>query len=823
MADCFKIINEISAGRLSDDELNDILERLNEEKRVRQARGQLEDLESQLFERGVLMARDADLARRIEKRNRLRNIIVENRLMDLARRADEATNDPSLGVEAALVGVNAPFEGAGRSVDALTNAIMRGYSGGFIADLNSANLMKAFNTMSQDMERQVARVLADLNMPEPTRTVEASADAKRIAEIMFKYQRAALQRENRAGSYIQLKAGRVVRSSHNPAQLAKAGREEWKNYIRNRLDYDRMDVRPDRIEDFLDSAYSAIVSGVRLNDDIPNEIAQAFKGPANLAKKRSAQGVFTFKSADDWYDYNQRFGVNSLREAYLQDLQSSANASAIMETLGTNPQAMMDRVLDRLRRQYRDDPEKLARINREGWAGIVNLQAALDEVTGDVNIGASDTIARWMSGFRALQTMSKLGGAAISATTDLAFVASARMYQGRSLLDAWGDAFSAVFRGLNGGEQRELADRLGVGIEGQLGDFMSRFDAQDDIPGATSRLMQLFFRLNLLQPWTEANKRGVSLMIANDLGREAGRSFADLPDDMRRILRIYEIDQAGWDAARASVKNGPDGRAYIIPGEIADERVRESVFALIMTETDSAVPSPGARERSILRRGYRPGTFAGEAIRTLVQFKSFGITAIARNLGRHVYGYGAKSKREAFASGRSIQGIANVIVGTTVLGYFAMQAKEIIKGREPRPSTPETFVAAMLQGGGLGIYGDFLFGEANRFGGGTLETIAGPGISAMTDAIDLLQRTRGVVAGGEEDLSGDATRLIKTNLPFANLFYTKQALDYLLWYQLQETFNPGYLRRMEQRIERENNQTFWMRPSDVIATGGGFR
>jgi hypothetical protein len=823
MADCFKIINQISAGRLSDDELNDILERLNEEKRVRQARGQLEDLESQLFERGVLMARDADLARRIEKRNRLRNIIVENRLMELSERADQATDNPSLGVEAALVGVNAPFEGAGRSIDALTNAIMRGYSGGFIADLNSANLMRTFNTMSEDMERQVSRVLADLNLPEPTRAVEASADAKRIAEIMFKYQRAALQRENRAGSYIQLKAGRVVRSSHNPAQMTKVGREEWKNYIRNRLNYDRMDVRSDRIEDFLNSAYTAIVSGVRLNDEITPEIARAFKGPANLAKKRSAQGVFTFNNADDWYEYNQRFGVNSLREAYLQDLQASARSSAIMEVMGTNPQAMLDKVLNRLRQKYRDDATKLAQINREGWSGIVSLQAALDEVTGDVNIGASDTIARWMHGFRALQTMSKLGGAAISATTDLAFVASARIYQGRSLLDAWGDAFSAVFRGLNSGEQRELADRLGVGIEGQLGDFMSRFDAQDDIPGATSKLMQLFFRLNLLQPWTEANKRGVSLMIANDLGREAGKSFADLPEDMRRILRIYEVDEEQWNVARASVKNGPDGRAYIVPGEIADDRVRESIFALIMTETDSAVPSPGARERSILRRGYRPGTFAGEAIRTLTQFKSFGITAVARNLGRHVYGYGAKSKREAFTSGRSIQGLANVIVGTTVLGYFAMQAKELVKGREPRPATPETLIAAMLQGGGLGIYGDFLFGEANRFGGGTLETIAGPGVSAMTDAIDLLQRTRGVVTGGDEDLSGDAIRLLKSNLPFANLFYTQQALDYLVWYQLQETLNPGYLRRMERRTERENDQTFWLRPSDVIATGGGFR
>jgi hypothetical protein len=132
-------------------------------------------------------------------------------------------------------------------------------------------------------------------------------------------------------------------------------------------------------------------------------------------------------------------------------------------------------------------------------------------------------------------------------------------------------------------------------------------------------------------------------------------------------------------------------------------------------------------------------------------------------------------------------------------------------------------IAAMMQGGGLGIYGDFLFGEANRFGGGTLETIAGPGVTTITDTIDLLQRARGVVTGGDEDISGDAIKLIKSNIPFANLFYTKQALDYLLWYQMQETINPGYLRRMERRVENENDQTFWMRPSNIIQTGGGFR
>lgn len=823
MVDCLETIRSVNAERLSDAELKKLLKDLEDEYKRRKARGDLNRLEESMFEQGILMIRDADLNRRIEKRNRLINIVVGARLKELARRADEMTGDPSLGLEAALVGTNSTFDGAKRSVDALTNAMMNSYMGGLIADLTSANLLTRFNNMSGEFERQVIRVISDLNMPEPTRSVDASPDAKRIGEIMFKYQRAALIRENQAGSYIPLKQGRVVRTSHDNAKIVKAGKDAWKDFIRPKLDFSRMDVRPDRIERFLDSAYDAIVSGVRLDDQpMTEDLASAFIGPGNLAKKRSAQGVFTFRSADDWYDYDQSFGRGSLREAFQQDLSNSARAAALMENLGTNPEAMLDRVTKELMQEYRTDAKKLSRLKRE--ASAITLKAALAEVTGDVNLGASSPAARWFYTFRAIQTMSKLGGAAISALSDVGFIASARIYQGRSLMDAWGDAFSALFQGIAAGDRREIADRLGVGLEGQLGDFMSRFNAQDDVPGRTSKLMQTFFKLNLLQPWTEANKRGVALMISNDLGREAGKAFGGLADDMQRLLRIYGIDEAGWNRARASVSRGPDGRDYIIPGEIEDTNLRESLFALIMTEVDNAVPSPGARERAILRRGYRPGTFAGEAIRMLTQFKSFGVTALTRSVGRHVYGYGAKNMRDAFMNGKAgYVGLANAIVGTTVLGYFLMQAKELMKGREPREPSAEAFVAAALQGGGLGIYGDFLFGEATRFGGGTLETLAGPGITTFADTIDLLQRTRGVVTGGEDDLGGDAIRLLKSNIPFANLFYTKQAMDYLIWYQLQEATNPGYLRRMERRIERENNTEFWLPPSSIIQTGGGFR
>jgi len=821
MADCLKIADEANKGRLSDDELDEILTELNAEKKARQAAGALDQIESAIFERGLLIAKEAEIAKKIEKRNRYMNILKEQKLMALAERADEMTGDPSLGLEAALVGVNAPFEGATRSVDSITGALVNSYAGGMIADLKKAGLLTKFNNMKGDFERQVANVLGDLNLKTPVGVAEASADAKAMGKILFKYQRAALQRENQAGSYIMLKEGRVVRASHDQRRLVKVGPDEWKNYIRGKLDYEKMGIAPERIEGFLDSAYEAITTGIRKEGD-RTEISLAFKGPGNLAKKESAAGVFTFKSANDWYDYDQKFGKASLRESFMQDIQSASRATALMEVLGTNPEAMVERVQKRLMEKYRGDPKKLKRIKRE--AAAITFDGALAEVTGDVNIGSHTPLARYMHFYRSIQTMAKLGGAWISALSDVAFIASNRIYQGRSLLDAWGDGFTAVFKGMNKAEMRDFSDRLGVGIEGQLGDFMSRFNAADDVPGQTSKMMATFFKLNLLQPWTESNKRGVTLMIANDLGREASKSYAKLPDDLRRILGTYGIDQKGWEAARKGAKKGPDGRMYLVPGEIPDVKMRENMFALLVSEADNSVPSPGARERAIIRRGYRPGTFAGEGIRFLTQFKSFGVTALTKSVGRHMYGYGAKSMREQLQRGVGANmGIVNSIVGTTVLGYYVMQLKEVAKGREMRPATPETFIAAAMQGGGLGIYGDFLFGEANRYGGGTLQTIAGPGIGTASEVIDLLQRTRGVVAGGDEDLRGDAIRLLKGNTPFANLFYTQQAMNYLVWYQLQETVNPGYLRRMERRIERENNQTYWMPPTSIIQTGGGFR
>jgi hypothetical protein len=53
-----------------------------------------------------------------------------------------------------------------------------------------------------------------------------------------------------------------------------------------------------------------------------------------------------------------------------------------------------------------------------------------------------------------------------------------------------------------------------------------------------------------------------------------------------------------------------------------------------------------------------------------------------------------------------------------------------------------------------------------------------------------------------------------------NLFYTREVMNYLVWYQLQEAVNPGYLKRVENTVEQEG-QEYIIKPSNHVRYGGG--
>ena len=119
----------------------------------------------------------------------------------------------------------------------------------------------------------------------------------------------------------------------------------------------------------------------------------------------------------------------------------------------------------------------------------------------------------------------------------------------------------------------------------------------------------------------------------------------------------------------------------------------------------------------------------------------------------------------------------------------------------------------------MGIMGDFVFGEFNRFGRSALATAAGPTFGTADDLLELWAKARDTDKMGRgnygADLAASTLRTVASNTPFASLFWLRPAVNYLALYPIQEKLNPGYLRRMEGRIARENKQTFWAPPSQV--------
>ena len=100
-------------------------------------------------------------------------------------------------------------------------------------------------------------------------------------------------------------------------------------------------------------------------------------------------------------------------------------------------------------------------------------------------------------------------------------------------------------------------------------------------------------------------------------------------------------------------------------------------------------------------------------------------------------------------------------------------------------------------------------------------TLSGPVLSDLGSGIVKIpgQLVRGDFANAGED----TLRLLMSNMPFVNMWYTRAAFDYLIGFHLREWMNPGTLRKTERKMKEDFNQTYIVPPSSVIKRGGGFK
>src|SRR6185369_13834548 len=208
------------------------------------------------------------------------------------------------------------------------------------------------------------------------------------------------------------------------------------------------------------------------------------------------------------------------------------------------------------------------------------------------------------------------------------------------------------------------------------------------------------------------------------------------------------------------------------------------------------------------------GSLKGELTRSVFLFKSFPLAMLMRHWSRGM--------NLPTGTGRAAY-LAALIATTTVAGMMSLQLGELLNGRDPRNMNPfekggvRNWLAAMLKGGSLGIYGDFLFSDSTQYGGGPVATALGPVFGLGEDVFKLTQgNIVKTLQGKDTNFGAELVKFVKSNTPAASLWYTKAALDHLIFHRLQEYFSPGYLSKMRRRAYQEFGQRYWWEPGETM-------
>lgn len=678
------------------------------------------------------------------------------------------------------------------------------------------------------------------------------------ATLFHQVAEALRQRFNKAGSDIGKLEDYDMPHHHSQAKVSAAGRDAWLRTLpaaeqasarlkgRNpppdvareawvadvmpKLDRaryfneDGTQMGDVQLADFLRDAWLTIATGG------VNKIQPGSPSGHGMRANRGADAhrSIHFKDADSFLDYQKQYGDKDLYSVLVDHIGRMAKDIALVETFGPNP--------DSAYAFFRDQAHQSTTLENPSSSGKFDKKAAsLDNlynyVSGKTIPVASERMAKSFDTVRSWLVASRLGSAVITSFSD-----EATMHMTAHVLNLPGSRMLmnelAALNLADPGELR-LARRAGLSLDTLIGG-LNRFGQEGLGAPFSAKMANFTMRASGLSALTDARKRAFGVTMMDSLGSTA-RDFGSLAKldkgDHRLLLSkgITEQDWSVWRLAKAEDWGGnhslltPESIARIPDAELAKlgddpARMRQEaitkLLGVVLEETDMAVIEPGAREKAWLHSGYQRGTWKGEIMRSVFLFKSFPIAMISRHWMR---GWGMET-----AGGKATY-LSSLFAATTVLGAVSMEVDQLLQGKDPRNLNPfegehgyKNWVAAMLKGGSLGIYGDFLFSEATQHGGSPVASFLGPVIGLSEDILNLTQGNLVQFSQGKPTHAGaELVKFLRGNTPGASLWYAKAALNHMLVHDLQEYLSPGYLSSMQSKARRNFGQDYWLPPGNI--------
>lgn len=612
-------------------------------------------------------------------------------------------------------------------------------------------------------------------------------------------------------------------------KLRARARRNFAEYVAPHVDPSRL-INPDGtavdVIEFLEAAWDSIATG--------GATSSVSASQQSLAQKLGQQREVWLKDAKSFVEINKAFGRSDIYTMLHGEIERGARNIAMLESLGPNPsrgyRQLVAEATEHQATLTPGNPTKGSFTLENIWAEISGgNRLAEGGVSGIDEWNRYEVVARTMKGARNLVAVSKLGYLPLSQVTDIAtFHVMARV---NGLGGA--DEITSIIKGYRGGDVKAEMEELGLVVNAFQNDLTLRFTGDTGTgEGWTDSLGNFGYKVTGAKRMTDAMKHAAQLLISLKLAKIKKTAWENIDPRHKQMLELYRIDAEDWKIIQESKTDTIAGKEVVTPvtvgrhvpkelmGDDVDlakrteariRSVEEKLYGLMSEEADTFVLTPGVYERAFMKGGTKAGTVAGDVFwRNFMLFKSFSVTMLTK-----IY------PRIMRAQGKEWNGPAGIftefIILNTIAGGLALQLKTVVSGQEPKDmKDPKFWLAAFLQGGGIGIFGDFLFKSTNRFGQSIFSTVAGPVWGSASDAI---VATKGnvdkAVAGEETRFIEQSAQWLHKNTPLIGTWYAKLALDHLIFLRLQEAANPGYRQRMEERVERDGGH-WWYPPTEDL-------
>lgn len=543
-----------------------------------------------------------------------------------------------------------------------------------------------------------------------------------------------------------------------------------------------------------------------------------FTGSGKRANKGSDSRELHFADGDAWTAYMQEFGRGSIYDAMMGHVSRMARDITLIERYGPDTAGQARLQFD----EARIADGKSASEPLTPWH-TVSPETYFRIITGEVGTPKSEALARTGSMVRNLQTAAKLGSAIVSAVTDLGTLA---ITAGYNKLPYWQVVKDIAAQ--SSSEARDFMSAHGM-IADSIADNLNRWSGDHIGSNWSGKIANSVMKASLLNAWTDGLRQGFTMTMNAGLAKLAKTDWASLAGyDKERLLKAG-ITEADWAIVQKAPLTTYKGRELLTPQgirEAGDPSLAAKVFGFIHDEAEYAVLNPDLTARAVTTLGgIQSGTLQGELIRTAMQFKSFPISMITRHWGRLAESTDANGA--PMMANRAIYAFS-LMVTTMALGAVAVQAKQMLAGKDPIDMTPDDangakfWAKAAMQGGGLSIMGDlFLTDPSATFGdqaGNFAKNVLGPTIGSASDLV--LKNVAGNIweasKGKDTHWEAELLQWTRSNTPGASLWWVKPMIEHGFLNSVNESLSPGYLAKMKARAQKDFGQRYWWAPDEAL-------